>query len=173
METIAAPNVPGAATLEVARADGTVVARREVRVAAPEETQTVKVAWVVGSGNQIELQTRSVPRTPQIASAALNELLWGPVADEAGYQTALPTTEEILSYPGRAAGWGARVRLLKLTIDDGVARANFSPELRAYGGGAARVSMIRKQIETTLRQFPSVQEVIIAIDGQTEGVLEP
>jgi spore germination protein GerM len=62
---------------------------------------------------------------------------------------------------------------LKLTITNGVARANFSPELRAYGGGAARVTAIRKQIETTLLQFSSVKQVVIAIDGQTDGVLEP
>ncbi|MDP8909771.1 MAG: GerMN domain-containing protein, partial [Chloroflexota bacterium] len=173
VETLAAPSVPGAATLEVARGDGTVLAQRELRVAAPEETQTVKVAWAVADGDQVTLQTLSVPRTPRVATAALDELLWGPVADEAGYGTALPTPSDVLSYAGREPGWGARVRLLKLTIEDGVALANFSPELRAYGGGAARASMIRKQIETTLRQFPSVQQVVIAVDGQTEGVLEP
>ncbi len=66
-----------------------------------------------------------------------------------------------------------RVRLLKLTITDGVALANFSAELNAYGGGSARVSLIRNQIEATLRQFPSVREVVIAINGQTEGILQP
>ena len=163
----------GPATLEIARSDGTLLARRTLRIAAPEETQTVKVAWAVRDAEEVTLQTLRVPRTSQVATAALNELLWGPVADDAGYSTALPTPAEVLSYPGRTTSWGARVRLLKLTITDGVALANFSPELRAYGGGAARVAMIRKQIETTLRQFPSVKEVVIAIEGQTEGVLEP
>lgn len=174
VETLPAPNIPGAATLEVARGDGTVVARRELRVAAPEETQTVKVAWLIaGEHEEIVMQEKSVPRSPQVATAALNELLWGPAVDEAGYVTALPTPDDVLGYTGRTEGWGARVRLLKLTIENGVALANFSPELRAYGGGAARVSAIRQQIERTLLQFPSVQQVVIAVDGVTEGVLEP
>jgi spore germination protein GerM len=80
---------------------------------------------------------------------------------------------EVLVSSARTAAWGSRVRLLKLTITDGVALANFGPELRAYGGGSARVALIRNQIEETLRQFPSVSEVVIAVDGQTEGVLEP
>jgi hypothetical protein len=45
--------------------------------------------------------------------------------------------------------------------------------LQAYGGGSLRVMLIRKQIAQTLKQFPSVREVRIAIEGQTEGVLEP
>ncbi len=162
----------GPAALEVARGDGRVLVRRAVRVATPEQTQPVKLAWVAQGQENLVLEERRVPRTPQIATAALNELLWGP-APGSRLGTALPTAADVLSYGGREAGWGARVRLLKLTIGDGVALANFSPELRAYGGGSARVAMIRKQIEATLLQFPSVKRVVIAVDGQTEGVLEP
>ena len=171
--TLPGTGPPGPATLEVARPDGTILARRMLRVVAPEETQTVKLAWVVKGGEELALQTRHVPRTPQVATAALNELLWGPAADEVSYATSLPAPAEVLRFSGRTAGWGPRVRLLKLTIADGVALANFSQELRAYGGGAARAGMIRKQIEATLFQFPSVKQVVIAIDGQTEGVLQP
>ena len=171
--TLPGTGASGPATLEVARPDGTVLARRTVRVAAPGETQTVKVAWVVKGGEEVTLQTRRVPRTPQVGAAALNELLWGPNPGEAAYSTSLPAPSEVLHFSGRAAGWGPRVRLLKLTITDGVALANFSRELHAYGGGAARVNMIRKQIEATMFQFPSVKRVVIAIEGQTEGVLQP
>jgi spore germination protein GerM len=170
--TIPGNPAPGPATLEVARADGAVLARRALRIAAPAETQTVKVAWV-GKDGQIALEERRVPRTQAIGAAALNELLWGPDPGGDTWGTSLPTPAEVLSFSGRAGSWGPRVRLLKLTIVNGVALANFSPELRAYGGGAARVAAIRQQIETTLRQFPSVKRVVIAVDGQTEGVLEP
>ena len=163
---------PGAATLEIARPDGTVLERRALQIAAPDETQTVRVAWSTGAEG-VTLEERHVPRTPQVASAALNELLWGPDQGTNQFGTALPTPSEVLAYSGREAGWGPRVKLLKLTITDGVALANFSPEMRAYGGGSERATMIRTQIETTLRQFPSVREVVIAVDGQTEGVLEP
>ena len=56
---------------------------------------------------------------------------------------------------------------------NGVATANFSRELAAYGGGSLRVRLIREQIARTLRLFPTVRQVRIAVEGQTEGVLEP
>jgi spore germination protein GerM len=90
-----------------------------------------------------------------------------------GFATALPTPAQVLAYPGRGAGWGERVTLRSLTITDGVATADFSRELRAYGGGSARVQAIREQITRTLQQFPIIRSVRIAIEGQTEGVLEP
>ena len=48
-----------------------------------------------------------------------------------------------------------------------------SPARFRYGGGSLRVMLIRRQITQTLRQFATVREVRIAIEGQTEGVLEP
>jgi spore germination protein GerM len=33
--------------------------------------------------------------------------------------------------------------------------------------------MIREQITRTLKQFPTVDEVRIAVAGETEGVLQP
>ncbi|CAA9291968.1 MAG: hypothetical protein AVDCRST_MAG26-4161 [uncultured Chloroflexia bacterium] len=58
-------------------------------------------------------------------------------------------------------------------MDNGVATADFSQELRAYGGGAARAQLIRAQITRTLLQFPSVREVRIVVEGQSDGVLQP
>jgi spore germination protein GerM len=79
----------------------------------------------------------------------------------------------VLGYPGRAADWGPRVTLRSLNIAGGVATADFSRELGAYGGGSLRVRLIREQITRTLMQFPTVHQVRIAIEGRTEGVLEP
>jgi hypothetical protein len=39
----------------------------------------------------------------------------------------------LLSYPSREADWGSRVTLRSLTIVDGMAAADFSQKLRAYG----------------------------------------
>jgi hypothetical protein len=36
-----------------------------------------------------------------------------------------------------------------------------------------RAQLIREQITHTLLQFPTVREMRIAIDGQSEGVLQP
>jgi hypothetical protein len=109
--------------------------------------------------------------TQAVGTAALELLLAGP--QQPGLSTALPTPEEIQSYPGRQPDWGDRVRLLGLTIEDGVATANSSQEIRAYGGGSARVQIIRAQITQTLLQFPTVQEVQIAVEGEVETALQP
>jgi spore germination protein GerM len=79
----------------------------------------------------------------------------------------------VLSYPGREPDWVQHVTLWKLTIENGVATADFSQELNVYGGGSTRFMFIRQQITQTLKQFPTVREVRIAIEGQNEGVLEP
>ncbi|HZG65307.1 MAG TPA: GerMN domain-containing protein, partial [Herpetosiphonaceae bacterium] len=81
-----------------------------------------------------------------------------------GAVSAFLTTHEIVTFPGRQSDWGYEVQVLKLTITDGVATATFSEELRASGGGSERVRLIRLQVEQTLRQFPSVREVIIQIE---------
>jgi spore germination protein GerM len=164
---------PGNATLEIVRGDGSVRQRVTVNVLPESQTQRVDVAWATPDG-QIIVFKQAIGKQAQIASAALRELLNGPAdGNLAGAGTALPTVGEIVTYAGRQPNWGYEVRLLKLTIENGVATANFSSELRAYGGGGARVQTIRQQIERTLKQFPSVQQVVIQIDGQSEGVLQP
>jgi spore germination protein GerM len=164
--------VPGMATLDIVRDDGSILGRRTLTILRQDQGQAVKVAWLKPGSEEIVMVERLVPRTPQIASAALSELLWGPAPGEP-YATSLPDPAEVLAADARTPDWGPRVRLLKLTITDGVALADFGPELSAYGGGSARVGLIRGQIEATLKEFPAVREVVIAIDGRTEGVLEP
>lgn len=166
------PTQPGA--VEILSESGELMARQAVRVlsAADPDTQLIKVYWVLGE--QVVAAQQRIPRTSKVGTAALNELLWGPGPPNlAGFTSAIPGPEQVLSYPGRAAWWGPRVTLRSLTIVDGVATADFSPELAAYGGGSLRVMLIRQQITQTLLQFPTVREVRIAIAGETEGVLEP
>lgn len=102
--------------------------------------------------------TRRIPKTPAIAEAALNELLAGPTGAEQGkgYGSEIPS--------------GTRLR--DITIEQGVARADFSSELNS-AAGACRVTAIRSQIERTLRQFPTVKSVVISVEGKTQGVLQP
>jgi hypothetical protein len=162
------------ATLDLLSGSGELQARQPVTMLSASDpgTQLITLYWLLGD-DIVPIQQR-VPRTAQIGTAALNELLWGPNPPNlAGFSTAIPTPEQVLSYPGRAPGWGSRVTLRSLTIVDGLATADFSKELKAYGGGSLRVLRIRQQIERTFLQFPTVREVRIAIEGQTEGVLEP
>lgn len=171
-------STPGApptqpATLEIQSQSGQLLARRQVTILSDRDpnTREVQVFWVVDE--KVQPLPRRIPRTQRVGAAALEELLWGPDrAMSSQYTTALPTPEQVRTFPGRRPDWGPRVRLLELTIDDGVARANFSREMQAYGGGSTRVLLIEEQISRTLTQFPSVQKVTIEIDGQ-EGRLAP
>jgi hypothetical protein len=162
------------ATLDILSASGELQARQVVTMlsAADGDTQLIILYWVLGE-DVVPVQQRMV-KTVQVGTAALSELLWGPGPPNlAGFTTAIPTPEQVLSYPGRAPNWGPHVTLRSLTIVNGVATADFSRELQAYGGGSLRVMLIRRQITRTLMQVPSVHTVRIAIEGQTEGVLEP
>ena len=102
---------------------------------------------------------RHVPETKTLGRVALEQLVQGPTLRERqeGYFTSLP--------PG--------VEIERLAIADGVAQAEFTETLEWGVGGSCRVLAIRSQIEKTLKQFPSVKEVIISIDGRTEDILQP
>jgi spore germination protein GerM len=107
---------------------------------------------------QVVAVDRQVPYSLNIAEAALNELLTGPRLAERNQNltSAIPVDTTLNS----------------LVIENGVARADFSQNLEP-GGGSCRVLAIRSQIEQTLRQFPTVSEVVISIDGKTDEILEP
>ncbi|MFA4873561.1 MAG: GerMN domain-containing protein [Patescibacteria group bacterium] len=103
---------------------------------------------------------REAPKAPQIAREALDELLKGPTDTEKGegYFTSINDSVEVE----------------KLTIDaQGTARVEFSPRLEEAVGGSCRVTAIRAQIIQTLKQFPTVKEVVISINGRTEDILQP
>lgn len=162
------------AVLDIRSETGDLLARQTVVVLSNSDpdTQVVNLYWVLG--DTLQQMPRRIPRTQRIGAAALEELLWGPEPPNfAGFETAIPTPQQVLNYPGRQPSWGPRVTLRSLTIENGVATADFSRELAAYGGGSTRVMLIRQQIMRTLKQFPSVREVRIAIEGETEAVLEP
>jgi hypothetical protein len=174
LETVPPMPATQPAMLTMRDSGGAILATQPVAVLSRDapNTQLVSLAFLLGE--DIEFAQRRIPATPTIGAAVLEELLWGPTpGNPAGFTTAIPTPQEVLNFPGRGPDWGPRVTLRGLTIEDGVATANFSQELRAYGGGSARVQQIREQITRTLQQFPTVREVRIAIEGETEGVLQP
>ncbi len=128
------------------------------------ETTTFNVFFAntrQGSGDDCRLVfplSRTVAKTSAVGRAALLELLKGPTAAERrqGYFTSLP----------------AGVELRSLVIGNDEARADFSAELNRVGG-SCRVISIRSQIEETLRQFPTVGEAVISVEGNVEEALQP
>ncbi|GEM_PF-362471 len=102
---------------------------------------------------------RIIPRTSAVGRASLEELLKGPTAEEnaQGYLTSLND--------------GARVN--SLSIRDGVAYVDFDARLEEGAGGSCRVAAIRSQITNTLKQFSTVKEVVISVEGRVEDALQP
>jgi hypothetical protein len=155
--------------VEIHSIEGQRLAWQPVRILNPGAPGTMgtNVVWIVGE--ETVAHRIRIPRTLGIGKASLQALLWGPVPqNESGFDTAIPTPEDVLDYAGRGADWGERVRLNSLTIVDGVARADFSPEITAHPGGALVTTLIRKQIEETLLQFSTVDQVEITVDGQSD-----
>ncbi len=171
----AGPDYPPtqAAAVEIHTPDGSPLAWQPLTILNPQDPDTMATNVYWTRGEEIVPQTIRVPRTLGIARASLEALLWGPVPGNVeGFTSAIPSPQAVLAYPGRDAGWGERVTIRDLKIIDGVAYADFSVELGAHSGGALQVTQIREQIEATLRQFSTVDDVAITINGQP-AMLEP
>lgn len=102
--------------------------------------------------------TRRIAKTEKVATEAIAELLRGVTGIEyqSGYLTMLKSD----------------VKLRSLTIENGVAKADFNEAL-ATSGGSCLVSAVRSQIENTLKQFSSIKSVVISINGMSEDILQP
>lgn len=125
------------------------------------QTMTVDVYFVAVINGQEEIvsRQREIPQTEAVGRAAIEALLVG------------PTSEEMAEGLSTAINDG--VILQDLVIEDGVATADFNARLDEGVAGSAMVTAIRGQIEQTLLQFPTVDEVVISVDGETEEVLQP
>ncbi len=112
------------------------------------------------SCNKVFAVGRDIPKIEAVGSAALWQLLFGPTQEEknAGFYTSI----------------NQGVTLKGLAIDkNGTATADFDSQLENGVGGSCKVSAIRAQITQTLKQFPTIKNVVISIDGRTEDILQP
>ena len=102
---------------------------------------------------------REIPQTRGIAMATIKELLKGPTNAEenSGYMTNINSGVEVQS----------------LTIQNGVAKIDFNEQLQYQIGGSCQTSAIIAQIKQTLKQFSTVNDVVISINGETEAILQP
>lgn len=109
--------------------------------------------------NKVFPAQRNIIKTQAVARAALQELLLGPTNSEldAGFFTSI----------------NKGVKIQSLTIENGVAKVDFDEQLEFQVGGSCRVSAIRAQITQTLKQFSTVNSVVISINGRTEDILQP
>ena len=99
--------------------------------------------------------SRGIEPRPDVGAAALELLVAGPFEQE---------IEDLEISDPIPEG----TELLSLEIVDGVATADFSEELLDFGGGSLNVQTITAMIETTLMQFPTVDEVVILVEGEPD-----
>lgn len=102
---------------------------------------------------------RVIPFTVTVGKASIDELLKGPSAQETklGYGTNIPEN----------------VKLNSISIENKIAYVDFDNTLQYQVGGSCRVEAIRSQITETLKQFRSVEDVVISIQGEHENILQP
>lgn len=65
------------------------------------------------------------------------------------------------------------VKIQGINYEDSKLLIDFNQALQQDVKGACRVAAIRAQITETLKQFHDVSEVVISIDGKTDGILKP
>jgi len=114
--------------------------------------------WAFECSNVLAIE-REIPKTKSVAMAAITELLKGPTSSEkaAGYVSNINTG----------------VIVQKLTIENGTAKIDFNEQLQYQVGGSCKTSAIIAQIKETLKQFPTIKDVVISINGQSEDILQP
>jgi germination protein M len=122
--------------------------------AATGQTMVIRAYFVLAGAPGVEglvPTLREVPETTAVARAAMDALLRGEIlGDYASLSTAIP----------------AGTRLLGLSIHDGVATVDLSREFES-GGGSASAFRRLGQVVYTLTQFPSVQSVLVQVEGRT------
>jgi germination protein M len=102
--------------------------------------------------DSISLTTRqALVMPPRFGTAAVTELVKGPTETEAsnGFGTAVPGGSQ----------------LLDLAIADGIATVDLSSEFES-GGGSLSVRLRLAQLVYTLTEFPTVQGVLVEIEGR-------
>jgi len=102
---------------------------------------------------------RQIPKTLAVGRAAIEALLRGAKQEEISQ--------------GFVSSINSGVRIQKLAIENGVAKVDVDEHLEFQVGGSCRVTAIRAQIAETLKQFSTVDSVIISINGRTEDILQP
>lgn len=150
-------------TLEVfeySAKDGTPIHQARVPVTLPKATMKTKFYLPSNDANDcgsVVSFEREVARSSLPVETALRALLkFGPSINSK--QSAIPE----------------KTRLISVKVSAGTATVILSPELSNYGGGSCNIEAIRAQIETTLKQFSSVKNVVIIEQGKSaEETLQP
>lgn len=104
-----------------------------------------------------------------LSRTILNAETFGPGAIEA----LLKGVSEREKESGYFTSLNDGVLLQKFEIKDKVAYVDFNSRFNEKMGGSCRVQNIKSQIETTLNNLPDIDSVVVSVNGETKGILEP
>ncbi len=130
-----------------------------------DETMTVKVYFSDGKDNpnfedckKVRAVERKVPKTQGVAKAALNELFKGPTEEEKKGELSSFFTND------------SKDILKNITIKEGNAYVDLDKWVIQNLGGATTScggAGFSAQIESTLKQFPTIKKVFYSIEGNS------
>ncbi|MCL1873693.1 MAG: GerMN domain-containing protein [Clostridiales bacterium] len=113
------------------------------------DTKEISLYFASADGKGLKEEKRSIPKEAGLARATLNQLIYGPKE-----QDLFPTIP-------------ANTILQDINIRDGLCTVDFSDDLTLnYAEEDLDEELTVYSIVNTLSQFPTVEEVIILIDGQ-------
>ncbi len=121
----------------------------------PAQTfREVTIYYISGNEGALKLvpETHSVPYTPRVATAALDELVHG-TPHQADHSTPFPRTSNILA----------------VTISGGVATVDWSQEVLGATVPADEEAMGIQSVVWTLTEFPSIDSVRFTVEGRDRG----
>jgi hypothetical protein len=104
--------------------------------------------------NQIYEVERRIPKTQSVANQSLSELINGPTLKEGD--------------DGFFSEINRNTKINKIAVEGGVAKVDFSKDLTEGISGSCEIETIKAQISSTLKQFPSVKDIKITVDGQSD-----
>lgn len=121
---------------------------------APQTFREVRIYYLTGVAGALRVvpETHSVLRTPRVATSALEELVHG-----------TPQRPEDRTPFPRAA------RILAVTISEGVATVDWSPEVLAARVSAEEEALGIRSAVLTLTEFPSIVSVRFTVEGRDRG----
>jgi spore germination protein GerM len=130
-----------------------------------EWTKTVNVYF----GNKNMGSSEDCSKVFPVSRTVINAETLGPGTLEALFKGVSETE--------KAAGYFTSLNdgtlIQKFEIKDKVAYIDFNSRFNEGVAGSCKITAIKSQIETTLNNLPDIDSVVISVNGQTKGILEP
>ena len=139
--------------------------QKAVPSASAAQTEQVKDSADKSAQQPKQLQTNIYyPRSDGMGLTAVSRTLSTEKDDK--YTAALKSLLTGTKEKGQTNVIPKKAKLLRVTVQDGIAAADFSKELQQnFSGGSTGEEMLIGSIVNTLTEFPEVQRVRILIDG--------